>query len=609
MAQPPLLSLRQVSLTLGGNRLFADVDLHLQPGDKAALVGRNGAGKSTLFRLLTGEIAPDAGSRFAQPAIRIGALAQEPPSPGEETIAAYAGATRSTAPHEVEAALHGLGLDPERPARTLSGGELRRAALARALVEGEHVLLLDEPTNHLDIPTIEWLEGTLRAYRGALLVVSHDRAFLRTVTNRMVWIDSNQLFATGRGFAAFDEWQEEIEATREAEAARVDQYLKAEERYRLRGVTARRKRNQRRVGLLAELRAAVAARRSGLADRTAIAATTTGSGARVIVEAKGLAKRFAATDGGETVIADGFSTRILRGDRVGVIGPNGAGKTTLIRLLIGEETPDAGTVKLAEGLAVAYFDQRREQLDAGKTPWQVLCPDGGDTVFVDGRPKHVVSYLKDYLFDERAAHARVSTLSGGERARLLLARKLAAPADLLVLDEPTNDLDMETLDVLQEALSDYAGTLILVSHDRDFLDRLVTQTIAVEGGGRIDDYPGGYTDYLGQRPTRAVVERNPARPRREEPRLRPAQGKLSYKEQRELDELPDRIARLSARIAALEADMANPGLFSRDQGRYQQLVRSLADAGTELERSEARWLELEEKRESLAAGAAGRASA
>lgn len=603
MAQPPLLSLRQVSLTLGELPLFVDVDLHLQAGDKAALVGRNGAGKSTLFRLLTAEIEPDKGSRFAQPGVRIGVLAQEPPAPGAETVAAYAGAGLTDQPHEVDAALHSLGIDPERMANTLSGGELRRAALARALFEGRDLLLLDEPTNHLDIATIEWLEGALRAYRGALLVISHDRAFLRNVTNRMVWIDSRQLFVTSRGFTAFDDWQDEIEAERAAEAARMNQSLKAEERYQLRGVTARRKRNQRRVGLLAELRAAVAARRGGLGDRTAISATATGSGAKLVIEVEDLHKRYLA-ETGDVVIADGFSTRILRGDRVGVIGANGAGKTSLIRLLIGEEQSDSGTVRRAATLSVAYFDQRREQLDSGSTPWEVLCPDGGDTVFVNEKPRHVVSYLKDYLFDERVAKARVSTLSGGERARLLLARKLAAPADLLVLDEPTNDLDMETLDVLLEALSTFAGTLILVSHDRDFLDRLVTQTIAVEGNGRIEEYPGGYTDYLDQRTAATAAGRSATKPRRDEARGKSAKAKLAYKEQRELDELPKKMAAHADRIKALQAEMADSGLFARDQARYQKLVNQLSETGADLERCETRWFELEEKREALATGKA-----
>ncbi|MEZ5670199.1 MAG: ATP-binding cassette domain-containing protein [Alphaproteobacteria bacterium] len=604
MAPPPLLSLRGVSLTLGDSRLFAGVDLHLQPGDKAALVGRNGAGKTTLFRLLTGALAPDAGDRFARPGVRIGVLSQEPPSPGLQTVAGYAGAGEVAEPHEVEAALHGLGLDPDRLANALSGGELRRAALARALVEGADVLLLDEPTNHLDIATIEWLEQTLKAYRGALLVVSHDRTFLRAVTNRMVWIDSRQLFVTDRGFVAFEDWQEEVAQAREAEAARMDQHLKAEERYRLRGVTARRRRNQRRLALLAELRAAVAARRSGLGTRTTIAATATGAGPKLVVEAEALDKRFAGAQG-DVVIARGFSTRILRGDRVGVIGANGAGKTTLVRLLIGEERPDAGTVRRAEGLKIAYFDQRREQLDPRATPWKVLCPDGGDTVFVAGKPKHVVSYLKDYLFDERVANAQVSTLSGGERARLLLARKLAAPADLLVLDEPTNDLDMETLDVLEEALADYAGTLILVSHDRDFLDRLVTSTIAVEGDGRIDEYPGGYTDYLSQRQAAVPLAVATGRPKAEETRPRQAAAKLSYKEQRELDGLPEQIDALTAKLAALQQEMADPALFGRDQARYRTLVDAMTATGEALQRSETRWVELEEKRERLAAERAG----
>ena len=603
MAPPPMLSLRQVSLTLGDNQLFNDVDLHLAAGEKAALVGRNGAGKSTLFRLLTGEIVADSGDRFAKPGVRIGVLAQEPPAPTDQTVAAYAGADDSDAPHEVEAALYGLGLAPERQAATLSGGELRRAALARALVEGQDLLLLDEPTNHLDIATIEWLEGTLRAHRGALLVVSHDRAFLRAITNRMVWIDNRQLYVTARSFAAFEDWQEEIEQERAAEAARMDQHLKAEERYRLRGVTARRKRNQRRLGLLAELRAAVAARRSSVKGQAAIAAASTGAGAKLVIEAEGVSKRF-DSDAGPVVIADGFATRILRGDRVGVIGANGAGKTTLVRMLIGEEQPDTGTIRRADSLSIAYFDQRREQLDASKTPWQVLCPDGGDTVFVNGHPRHVVSYLKDYLFDERAAQARVSTLSGGERARLLLARKLAAPADLLVLDEPTNDLDMETLDVLEEALADYAGTLILVSHDRDFLDRLVSQTIAVEGDGRIEDYPGGYTDYLAQRIVAATAARSAAKPKREPERPKSAQAKLSYKDQRELDALPDEIEALSKKIAALEIEMADPDLFSRDKARYHRLVDDLTSTSRALEQAEMRWLELEEKREALAAGRA-----
>ena len=609
---PPLLALREAGLGFGGKRLFDSLSLALAAGERACLVGRNGSGKSSLLKALAGELQLDRGERFVQPGTTVAYLPQDPrPAPGETVAAHVAGglapAQAATARHRVDALLKRLALDAERRVETLSGGEGRRAALARALVGDPDVLLLDEPTNHLDLPTIEWLEQELARYRGAMIIVSHDRLFLERLSRVTLWLDRGRVRRLDKSFANFDDWAEELQAQEARELHQLSKTIQREERWLARGVTARRRRNQGRLARLRTLRRQRAEwlRAPGSAKLEAAAAEA--SGERVI-EAEGLCKSFASADGDEVPVVRDFSTRIRRGDRIGIIGANGAGKTTLVRLLIGELPPDAGRLRLGTGLAPLYFDQRRESLDPEATLWRSLVPGGGDSLMVRGRQRHVVSYLRDFLFEEAQARQPVKSLSGGEKNRLLLARLFAKPSNLLVMDEPTNDLDMETLDLLVELLDGYRGTLLMVSHDRDFLDRLATGIIAVEGRGKVQEYAGGYSDYLAQRrpedaPRKAPPPKRAAAETRPKPRA-PA-GKLSYKEARELDALPGQIEELSAEIAALEARLADPALFARDPEAFKQTAERLEAARQALGDAENRWLALEERREQLARAGAG----
>ncbi len=608
MAPPvPLAALNAATIGFGGAPLFEDLSFGLGRGERACLVGRNGSGKSTLLKLLAGVIEPDGGERFLQPGATVAFLPQDPTPPPDQRVADYVAAgleetlgTGAAARHRVDAMLARVGLAGERALGTLSGGEGRRAALARALVGDPDVLLLDEPTNHLDLPTIEWLEAELLRFKGALLIISHDRAFLNRLSSITLWLDRGRLRRLDKGFAEFEDWAEELRA-REAEAQhKLDRKIVREERWLHRGVTARRRRNQGRLTRLNELRRARAEwlRQPGAAK---LEVATTGKRSDLAIEAVNLDKSYPAPEGGERRVLRDFSTRIRRGDRIGIIGPNGAGKTTLVRLLIGALAPDAGTLRLAAGLAPLYFDQRRENLDPEATLWRTLVPGGGDSLMVHGRQRHVVSYLRDFLFDEGQARQPIKSLSGGERNRLLLARLFAQPGDLIVLDEPTNDLDMETLDLLVEVLDGYAGTLILVSHDRDFLDRLATGTVALEEGGHAVEYAGGYSDYLIQRRGGAVPTAK-AEPARKPPpaRAKSTPRKLGYQDQRALDRLPSEIAALEGGIAALEAKLADPGLYGRDPAAFEAATRELAAKRGELAGAEERWLELEARREAFA---------
>ncbi|HET8726125.1 MAG TPA: ATP-binding cassette domain-containing protein [Alphaproteobacteria bacterium] len=591
---PPLIALRGATVGFGGTPLFAGVDVALGVGDKACLVGRNGSGKSTLLKLLAGRIAPDAGERFVQPGARLAYLAQEPDLEGFGRIDAYVASGLPAAAAEerfrVDAVLDHVGLAGDRDPASLSGGEARRAALARALVGEPDVLLLDEPTNHLDLPTIEWLEATLRTYRGALLMISHDRAFLSALARRLVWMDRGSLRTLDAGFDRFESWVEETLAAEEQERHRLDRKIAAETQWAREGISARRKRNMGRVRALEQLRAERRQRPAsqGVAKLDPAEATRGGT---LVIEARDIAKSY-PTPSGPRAIVNGFSTRILRGDRIGVIGPNGAGKTTLVKLLTGQIQPDGGSLRLGQGLEVAYFDQTRATLDPDATVRHALLPSGGDHITVGDTVKHIASYLRDFLFDPSRMDSPVKSLSGGERTRLLLARLFASPSNLLVLDEPTNDLDMETLDLLEEVLGDYKGTLILVSHDRDFLDRLVGSVIAVEGDGEAVEYVGGYADYLRQRPPRPEPPRQGAKERKPEPARPKQQTKLSYKDQRELDQLPARIEALTEEIGALERTLADPSLYGRDPAAFDAGTTRLAAARDELTAAEERWLEL-----------------
>jgi len=599
MAAPPLLALRDVRLTFGGTPLFEGVTTWVGRGDKTCLVGRNGSGKSTLLKVLAGEILPDAGERFVQPGSRVAMLPQDPALDGA-TIRDYVAHGLPEAErhqvHRVEAMLDALKLDGGRDPAQLSGGEGRRCALARALVGEPDALLLDEPTNHLDLPTILWLEQWLASFQGAVVAISHDRRFLETVSGRTLWLERGLVRRSESGFAAFPAWQEEVFAAEESELARMGTRLRQEMHWLARGVTARRKRNMGRLRALQTLRSERARRLGAKMDGERLAKLAAEAGdisGRLVIEAKNLAKSY----GDGVVIAD-FSTRILRGDRVGLIGPNGAGKTTLLRMLTGELAPDAGSVRLGTNIEAAVFDQRRQSLDPEKSVWDTLTDGRGDNVWVRGRPQHVVGYMKDFLFSEAQAMTPVRALSGGERNRLLLAKLLAKPSNLLVLDEPTNDLDMDTLDLLEEVLADYDGTLLVVSHDRDFLDRLVTSVIAVEGGGIVGEYVGGYSDYLAQRPPPAGAAK--PRPNAAQAPARPkAATKLSYNDARELDGLPGRIDALTAEIAGLEALLADGGLYGRDRARFDGAAARVDLARGELQAAEDRWLDLETRREDL----------
>ncbi len=589
----PVLALKDVRLADGRTLMFDGVDLAIEPRVRACLVGRNGAGKSTLLRMLAGRIAPDDGERTIQPALRVVLVDQEPEITGE-TLADYAS---QTAPrHAAEAALQAFGLDPEKSATGLSGGEKRRAALAKGFAEDPDVLLLDEPTNHLDIFAIETLEARLAASRSAALIVSHDRAFLERVTQRCFWLEDRRVRRLDAGFSEFDEWADKIEAMRADEARRLAKTIEREEHWMARGVTARRARNEGRRRRLVALRQEKAESLRLARGELSMGLASSGLSGRRVVEAKGLSKAF-----GARTLLKGFSTRILRGDRIGVVGPNGAGKTTLVKLLLGEIPSDTGSVQLGANLTVSYIDQARADLAPGMTLLQALAPTGGDQIMVRGSPQHVAGYAKQFLFTDAQMRQPVESLSGGERNRLLIARAFARPANLLVLDEPTNDLDMETLDLLEDMLADFDGTLILVSHDRDFIDRLATSTIALDGRGRAVETPGGWSDFRDQNPGFFdVPESRKAPPAPTPPPARPKpQTKLSYKDQRRLEELETLMPKLSAEIARHEEKLADTGLYARDPKAFEAAMQALQKAEKTLADSEAEWFALEEKKEAL----------
>jgi ATP-binding cassette subfamily F protein uup len=597
---PPILTLRGVSLRFGAEPLFADVELAIGARERLCLVGRNGSGKSTLLKLIAAEIEPDAGARWVRPGLRIARLAQAVDAGEAATVAdfvAAGGGDRPAPAHAVAAALAPLGLAPEAAPATLSGGEARRAALARTLVGKPELLLLDEPTNHLDLPTIEWLERALAGFRGAVVLVSHDRALLARLTRRTAWLDRGRLHVCDRGFDRFEEWQEQVYAADARTLARLDQRLAAETEWLRKGITARRRRNQGRLRALEALRAerrAVQARAGPGAPAFAPAAAE--HGGRVALEAERVSKRYAAR-----VVVREVSIRVLRGDRVALSGPNGAGKTTLLRLLAGTLAPDAGTLRLGAGLRAVFFDQDRTALDPEKTLWQTLCPGGGDTVSVRGRRRHVVGFLKDFLFAESQALGPVGSLSGGEQSRLLLAMLLARPSNLLVLDEPTNDLDLETLELLEELLSDYDGTVLMASHDRALIDRLATHTLWLAGDGAVETFVGGYADMVRQRGEVAPAAARPRAPARAA-RARTRRVRLGYRDQRELEALPARIAALEDEIAALEARLSDAGLYGRDRAAFAAASARLGVARAELEGAEERWLELAEAEQALRDG-------
>ena len=599
MAAPPVLLLDGIRFTLGGKPLLESAALSVAPGERLALVGRNGSGKSTLLRIAAGELEPEGGTRFVQPGTTMRYLPQEPDLSGHATVEAFvlAGLGPADDPHRARTLLDGLGLSGgEDPAR-LSGGEARRAALARALAPEPDILLLDEPTNHLDLPAIEWLEAELAAMRGALVLISHDRRFLGRLSRATLWLDRGATRRLDQPFDRFEEWRETVLAEEEVAAHKLGRQIAREEHWLRHGVSARRKRNMRRVG---ELHALREARRNRVRPQgsVAMAAAEAGQSGALVVAAEGLEKSF----GGEPVVR-GFSTRILKGDRVGLVGRNGAGKTTLLRMLTGALPPDAGTVRLGTNLAMATLDQMRGALDPNATLADTLTEGRGDQVWVNGQPRHVIGYMADFLFGPEQARTPVGKLSGGERGRLLLARALAAPSNLLVLDEPTNDLDLETLDLLEETLADYRGTVIVVSHDRDFLDRVCTSVIFAEGDGRWTEYAGGYADLLAQRGS--GVQAKPAEARAAAPKpaapkpAATAPAKLSFKDRHALETLPATMATLEKEIAVLREWLADGGLYARDPKGFETKSRGLAEREAKLAAAEEEWLRLEMLREEL----------
>src|SRR5215467_6997352 len=600
---PPLLQLKDIALTFGGTALLTSAELSVSPGERVTLVGRNGSGKSTLLGIAAGLVEPDRGSVFVQPGALVRYLPQEPDFSGfASTLAHVEAALRPTDdPHLARYMLGELGLSgQEEPAR-LSGGEARRASLARVLAPSPDILLLDEPTNHLDLTTIEWLERELAGRDGALVIISHDRRFLSNLSRSTVWLDRGVTRRLERGFAHFEEWRDSVLEEEEREQHKLDRKIVTEEHWMRYGVTARRKRNMRRVGELKALREKRRAYRAAAAGVTITAGAAAPSGA-LVIEAMNVAKSY-----GGRAIVEGFSTRIQRGDRIGIVGPNGSGKTTLINLLTGALPADTGTVRLGANLAIATLNQQRDSLDASVTVADALT-GGGDTVTVNGRPKHVVSYMKDFLFTAEQARTPLGKLSGGERGRLMLAQALAKPSNLLVLDEPTNDLDMETLDVLEDMLADYPGTVLLISHDRDFLDRLVNGVIAPDGNGRWLDYAGGYSDMLAQRgsdltreqrspPPKAKVasERTPPRPEPQATRRR-----MTFKDKHALETLPVTITTLRSEAGKLQSKLDDPQYYARDRVAFEKTSAALGDLQRRIEAAEAQWLELEILREELA---------
>ncbi len=602
MAQPPILTLSDVALTFGGAPLLEGAGLAVHPGERIALVGRNGSGKSTLMKLMAGLVEPDSGTRFLRPGTRLGYMAQEPDFAGYVSLRDFA--AEGVDPAEdwrVDMAMDGLGLAPDLEPGAASGGERRRAALARVLAQAPEFMLLDEPTNHLDIAAIGWLEAHLAETRAGFVVISHDRAFLRALTSRTLWVDRGQVRRLDRGFEAFEEWRDKTYEEEDQAAHKLDRLIRAEGRWAVEGISARRKRNQGRVRRLADLRAERRERiaRSGTARMEFESASRSG---RLVIEAKGIAKSF----GGRELVRD-FSMRIGRGERVALVGPNGVGKTTLLRMLTGELAPDAGMVRLGANLNMAVFDQNRAALDPEATLWDTLTGDAdlgvsgsNDQVMVRGRPRHVVGYLKEFLFAEAQARGPVRALSGGERARLLLARLMARDSNLLVLDEPTNDLDVETLDLLEELVGDYEGTVLLVSHDRDFVDRVATATVAMEGDGRALVYAGGWSDYRAQRGEPEARDAAPAatRPARREARAEAArEARLSFVQAHRLEGLPAEIARLEAEIARLEELLGDPDLFGREPAKFEKASAALVARQQALAAAEEEWLALEALRE------------
>ncbi|PDS42844.1 elongation factor 3 [Rhizobium anhuiense] len=602
---PPILKLDDIFLSFGGAPLLAGAALQIEPGDKICLVGRNGSGKSTLLKIAAGLVEAQSGEVFRHPSSTVRYLEQAPDFAGFNTVQAYAeaGLGPGDDPYRVTYLLSHLGLTGEEDPKTLSGGESRRAALARVLAPEPDILLLDEPTNHLDLPTIEWLEGELQKTRSALVLISHDRRFLEKVSTATVWLDRGTSRRLDRGFAHFEAWRDQVLEAEELEQHKLGKAIEREEHWLRYGVTARRKRNMRRLGELQTMRSQYRGHKGPQGTVQATVSDAQESG-KLVIEADKITKSF-----GDRTIVMPFSIRVHRGDCIGLVGPNGAGKTTLLKMLTGQLSPDSGTIKLGTNLEIATLDQKREDLDPENTLANYLTDGRGENLLVNSEQRHVTGYMKEFLFQPEQARTPIKSLSGGERARLMLARILSRPANLLILDEPTNDLDIETLDLLQEIVAGFPGTVILVSHDRDFLDRTVTSTIAPAvpdaPDGRWIEYAGGYSDMLAQRKG-ALEERKRAEKAAEKPKTQeaaPSAGsaktKLSFKQKFALDNLPKEMAKAEAEIAKREQAMADPNLFTRDAVAFNRLAAEMEKLRSSLTKMEEEWLELEMLREEL----------
>ena len=633
----PLLTIASAGINLGDRWLLRGADLTLHAGDRLALVGRNGAGKSSLMKLMAGRTDMDEGSLWMSPGSNVAYLPQAPQLPTGMTLRSVVVAGhdsdwlgRPVPVHKAEEFLQRLGLDPDRLSDGLSGGEARRVSLARALYTEPDVLLLDEPTNHMDMPTIEWMEDMLRQHRGALLVVSHDRAFLRNLGTGIVWLHNGKLRRREGDFGQFDDWSEGILADEAVVLHKMDRRIASETKWSREGISARRKRNQGRLRELEALRLE-RARTGGIAQRAMRMETGPAEGGgQLVLEAidlsvsvpmppvpasKGHQDGEGADEAARRQLLNHFNMLVRRSDRIGIVGPNGIGKSTLVKVLLGLDAPDGGRVRQGFGLLPAYFDQQRSALDRNSSPWTVLTDGSSDMIEVAGTTRHVTAYLRDFLFDDHKMTQKVATLSGGEQNRLLLAKLFAESHNFLVLDEPTNDLDMETLDLLQEVIAEYDGTVLIVSHDRDFLDRTVTAILAFEGEGKVSAHAGGFSDYLDRRTAAAArrAAKDDARrsggkgggkaaatkPPHKQASNRTA--KLSFKDQHALDTLPGEIEALAAEIARLEDRLADPELFAKSPEKFTAAADRLAAARDEKDDKELRWLEAAEKAEALEA--------
>lgn len=618
MAAPPLLSVGGLGVNLGDRWLFRQVDVTVSAGDRLCLVGRNGAGKSTLMKLMAGLTEADEGERWVAPGASISYLPQAPILPTGMTIASVvmngtgSDGDFTAEQHRAEAMLTRFGMDPAMLTDGLSGGESRRVALARALVKEPDVLLMDEPTNHLDLPTITWMEEMLLSRGGAMIIISHDRAFLRRIGNATLWIEGGVMRRRQGNFDGFDDWAEVIQQEEAVRLRKMDKLIAEETRWSHEGISARRKRNQGRMRELENLRIERARMAAPLGKSARMETTAVEGGGQMVLEAINLTVTVPARPApGEPfnaeerrVLFNHFNGIIRKGDRIGIIGPNGIGKSTLVKALLGKIEPDSGRVREGFGLLPAYFDQQRQALNGEDSPWTVLCPGGGDTVSIGGRNVHVRRYLEDFLFDRYKVTQKVRTLSGGEQNRLLLAKLFAQDHNVLVLDEPTNDLDMETLELLQEVIADYPGTVVIISHDRDFVDRTVTALLVFEDDGRIIPHAGGYSDYLARRSQ--TIARKEARSKSSQPKEKPRsarEAKLSFKDKHALETLPGEIAALEETIRATEAALADPDLFATNPDRFAQLAKTLEDSRADLSRKEEQWLDIEMRREEIEAAA------